>query len=83
MTEFTFFMKIVEIVLIPIIGIIFWLLVNTRQKLADMRVELADYRTRVAETFVSKSTLNKVIEDIKDRLGVIDKKLDRALEARK
>ena len=64
----------------PAIGALFGLVVHTRKLIADQRVALADYKTRVAERYVPFSVQDAFEKEAMRRLERTEDKLDTQAE---
>ena len=82
MTELAVPWQLIALVEVPAIGALFGLVLRNARRHADLRVEIAEYKTHVAEHYVPFAALRQMEQDIKERLMSLEKKLDRILERR-
>lgn len=74
--------QIVSFVEAPAILTMFGFVMRNARRLGELRVELAEYRTRVAERYVPIEAQYSFEKEIVRRLERIEDKLDRATESR-
>lgn len=68
--------QVIVLVAVPAFGAVFGIVLHTRKQLGDLRVELANYRTRVAERYVPAAALDAFESEVMRRLERIEDKLD-------
>lgn len=67
---------LIAVVGTPLLGGLWALTLHTRRVLGDLRVELADYRTHVAERYVTLVAVKALERELSRRLERIEDKLD-------
>ena len=72
--------QIVALVEALALGALFGLVLHTRKLIADQRVALADYKTRVAERYVPYAVQDAFEKEVMRRLERIEDKLDAQAE---
>ncbi len=73
--------QVIALVGAPALGALFGLVLHTRRQIADQRVALADYRTHVAERYVSVAAQDAVEQEVMRRRVGREDKLDAQSEA--
>ena len=76
MTDFAIPWQLIALVVAPALGALFGLVMHARKGVSDLRVELADYKTRVAERYVPYPAQAAFEKEVMRRLDRIEDKLD-------
>lgn len=74
--------QIISFVEAPAIVTMFGFVMRNARRLGELRVELADYRTHIAENYVPVEAQNAFEKEVVHRLERIEDKLDRAVASR-
>ncbi|MFQ5783624.1 MAG: hypothetical protein ACE5H8_02220 [Alphaproteobacteria bacterium] len=73
--------QVVALIGAPALGTLFGLVLHTRKAQSDLRVELADYKTHVAERYVTYAAQDAFEKEVVRRLERIEDKLDEQAQA--
>lgn len=74
MDDLQFWIAMIEM---PVLGALFWMIGVTHRRINCVSNELKDFKTHVAEAYVSKGDLREKMNELLARLTTIDKKIDR------